>query len=105
MKNSHTVHLGGRIHCPPQDLEILKADVNYTMVYFKDGSKRIVATTLGKILSRLETYSFVRINRSLVVNLDSVSVNKSTDSVYNQNIGVISISRRRKEDFYKKLMV
>lgn len=99
-----TIHLGGRLYCPPQDLELLKADVNYTVIYFKNGTKKIVATTIGEILKRLETFPFSRVNRSFVVNLDSVLVNKTTDLVYNHVIGEIYISKRRKRDFYKKLI-
>lgn len=67
MNTEASIHIGSRIRCSPDELEILKAMENYTMVFFKDGSKIMVATTLGKILGRLATCRFARINRSLVL--------------------------------------
>ena len=103
METTVPVHIGGRIRCSPDELEILKAMENYTMVFFKDGSKIMVATTLGKILGRLASCRFARINRSLVVNLDRIQVDKNKGTVYHQLIGEILISRRRMLDFYEKI--
>lgn len=66
-----TIHLGGRLHENPENISLLKADINYTHIYFTDVSHKLVATTLGILEKRLPG-SFFRVNRSTVVSLKNI---------------------------------
>ncbi|MCP9767150.1 LytTR family transcriptional regulator [Lacihabitans sp. LS3-19] len=93
-----TIHLGGRLHENPENISLLKADINYTHIYFTDGSHKLVATTLGILEKRLPR-SFFRVNRSTVVSLKNIRPSEKEDQVFSQKVGAIRISRRRKEAF------
>ena len=93
-----TIHLGGRLHENPENISLLKADLNYTHIYFIDGSHKLVATTLGIIEKRLPR-RFFRVNRSTVVSLKNIKPSEKEDQILSQRLGEIKISRRRKEAF------
>lgn len=98
MKTNNLIHFGGRIERDASDVLILKADLNYTFIYFKDGTRKLVATTLGKIEGRLPARRFFRINRSTVVNLDDSEIASDGSSITTKNGMIIHASRRRKEE-------
>jgi DNA-binding LytR/AlgR family response regulator len=102
MKQIPEIQVGGRKSIAPTDIIMLKADVNYTHIFLRDGSIQLVATTLGKLEAKLQIYNFFRPNRSLIVNLDYVL--SSTDNpkkIFLQNTEPIHISRRRERAYHK----
>lgn len=60
--------LGAKRKISPETIIMLKSDANYTNVYLADGSHFLSSITLGKLAQRLEEYSFIRPNRSVLVN-------------------------------------
>ncbi len=98
------IHIGGRQEVNPATIKLMKADVNYTLVCFYDGSKVIVATTLGIIENRMPEGSFLRVSRGLVINRNSVSkyfVRSNYDEIKLTDASFIKVSRRRREEMRK----
>lgn len=103
MKNEKIVHLGGRTCCSYEEISYLKADINYTNIYFKTGKKLLVATTLGKIEKRLPQDEFYRVNRSTIINLNIKGIQITDFSIRKNKKPLFKISRRRKQGLMKKL--
>jgi DNA-binding LytR/AlgR family response regulator len=73
IENKLHIHLGSRKYVPPEEVQHLESDLNYTLIFLNDGQKILSSTTLKKIESRLMPFkNFVRVNKSLIVNLDFV---------------------------------
>lgn len=51
----------------------LESEENYTHIYTTSSAKILAALTLGVIQSRLDTKSFIRVNRSYIINLSYLS--------------------------------
>ncbi len=67
------IHVGSRRYVPPEEIQHLESDLNYTLISLADGKKILSSTTLKKIESRLVSFkNFVRVNKSAIVNLDFV---------------------------------
>jgi DNA-binding LytR/AlgR family response regulator len=100
------VLIGGFRTVKPQDVMLLQADVNYTVVYFKDGEKFTVATPLKSLQSRLESFNFYRTHKSFLVNLDCVKnflePHKQLQMIDNKRI---TVSRRRVNGLKKSLLM
>ena len=98
------ITIGGRKTVDPNDVIILKGDINYTTVVFQNGRrKETVATTLKKIQSQLEPFpNFYRITKSTIINLDCIS-KVSNNQISLINGEVIVPSRRRGKFFFKSI--
>lgn len=74
----------------------LEADINYTLIYFCDGSQLLVAQTLKQFYNQLPANDFIRAHRKHVVNrafVDSFSsASYSLQLLTGERIG---ISRRK----------
>jgi two-component system LytT family response regulator len=70
--NSQYIHIGGRLEVCPQEVVLLQADVNYTIVHFSNGKKTIVATPLKTLESRFSQCNFYRTHKSFLVNINCV---------------------------------
>jgi two-component system LytT family response regulator len=93
------IHIGGRQHVSPDEIKLLTADVNYTTIYFLDGTKTLVSTTMGTIQSRLPKNEFIRVNRGTVVNRSAVShyfIRPDFDEVKLADASFVKVSRRRR---------
>lgn len=91
------IHVGSRTYLKASNIIKLEANVNYTFLYLADGRKIIVAYHLKKLAKRLEMHkSFVRPNKSAIVNLQFLTQFNDNSLTINQEI--IRISRRRKEE-------
>lgn len=101
-----TIFIGSRKHVTADSIKLLEADINYTTIYFKDGTKILVSTTIGTIESRLPKEDFVRINRRTVVNRSAVShyfIRPDFDEVKLADASFVKVSRRRKMEMRKIL--
>jgi DNA-binding LytR/AlgR family response regulator len=91
------IHVGLRTHLEASNIVMLEGNINYTFLYLADGRKIIVANHLKKLAKRLEMHkSFVRPNKSAIVNLQFLTEYNDNSLTINQEI--IRISRRRKEE-------
>ncbi len=95
MEIQNEVHIGGRKKVIPSEVIYLEAVENYTMLYLKDGSKIIVATTL-KILENilLESNLFFRSHRHYLINLQFVTSYDNSSIILNNHTD-IKLSRRK----------
>jgi two-component system LytT family response regulator len=76
---STPLKINNRLKIIPNELIMLKANINYTYLYLSNGKKEIVSLNIGKIEKILQiTGCFIRPNRHFLVNLnfvDDISVN------------------------------
>ncbi len=85
----------------------LQADVNYTIIYYCDGSKVVSSFTLKKHEAILKNHNFLRINKSQLVNqgfIESVEMERTSCLVRLTN-GACFRSSRRKTGILKVLTV
>jgi len=64
---------GGFIVVDPNSIVYCEADGNYTHIYLNSGKKEHISLQIGKIKEQLNNPQFVRINRSVVINMDYIS--------------------------------
>lgn len=84
-----------------EEIMYLESDSNYTFVYQRGkGKKMLVALSLCKIQSSLDTQKFVRINRANLINTDFIKNYEVTKEFINltlRNGKKFKTSRRRME--------
>lgn len=102
---TNEIHIGGRIKICSDEIMLLEANANYTMLYLQDGKKLIVATTLKQLEKRFVVcQNFFRPHKSHIVNLDYLSdYQPDSNWLTMQNDKIILISRRRKTAFQSKI--
>lgn len=102
----NTIALGGFRSVKPDEILLLQADINYTVIHFKDGEKFIVATPLKSLQSRLEPFKFYRTHKSFMINLDCVKCylepHKQVQMTDNKKV---MVSRRRVNGLKKSLSI
>lgn len=90
------VSFGSRKELDPSSVNFLIADINYTYIYLKDGSKILSSTNLKELESRLKAHAFLRPNRSILVNARFIK-GCTSSSIILKNNEIIKISRRRQK--------
>lgn len=85
----------------------LEADGNYTRIFLNAGKQFMVCKTLKEYADILETYGFIRTHQSHLINSGKISAYVKTDGGYIKMIdnSSIPISRQRREDVMKRIMV
>jgi two-component system, LytTR family, response regulator len=83
-----------------------EADSNYTTLRLKDKKKIVVCRNLKEIEELLEEYSFARVHRSYLVNLNEVEkfVRGEGGYLIMSDGSSIDVSRNKKEELVKKLL-
>lgn len=94
IENTFQISIGGRQKVCPDEVIMLQADINYSIVYLSDGKKLIVATTLKKLEERFRPFAFIRMNKTYMVNAQFV-VEYQENALKLTNSQVICFSRRR----------
>jgi DNA-binding LytR/AlgR family response regulator len=99
------VAIGGRTKAKPNELLLLKANINYTQILKKDGKTLLVATPLKELEIRLKDYAFLRPNRSILINrsfiVDVFETETNNTFIQLADSTKVYVSRRRKTDFLK----
>lgn len=96
------VHVGSRRYVPPEEIQHLESDLNYTLISLVDGKKILSSTTLKKIESRLVSFkNFVRVNKSAIVNLDFVE-NYEQNGFKLPDERILVFSRRQRKRWQSK---
>ncbi|RZK01364.1 MAG: LytTR family transcriptional regulator [Flavobacterium sp.] len=95
------IKLAGKKKVYPAEVLFLKADVNYTEVFFQDGERLIVSKTLKELEKSFINHNFFRTHKSYMVNLKYVTGYQIHEGllVKVQDEHHVSLSRRRKEVF------
>jgi two-component system LytT family response regulator len=83
-----------------------ESDGNYTVLMLKNKQKVIVSTVLKDIEEMLEEYSFARVHRSYLVNLNEVEKYVKGEGGYliMSDGSSVDVSRNKKENLLKKLL-
>lgn len=94
--NTHNIHIGGRQQVNPKEVVMLQANVNYTVLFFTNGKKAIVATTLKSLESRFEPFDFFRTHKSYLVNLKCIqNFSEVTNKIRMTDNHIVTVSRRK----------
>jgi DNA-binding LytR/AlgR family response regulator len=99
------IFIGGRQNVNTNEVLSLKADINYTTVFFQNEQpKIIVATTLKTLEERLLEYpNFCRVTKNTIINLDCVDYVQE-NNIFLHNGEQIKPSRRRVKYFQGKYL-
>lgn len=87
----------------PNEVLFCEASVNYTRIHYHDRIE-MVAVSLKKIESQLKTFSFIRIHRSYLINIQHLLHYNSKYQVEMSNNQTLPISRRMADDFRKTII-
>jgi DNA-binding LytR/AlgR family response regulator len=102
------IPMGGRQNANPQEIMLMEADENYTKVYFSNGSKLTVATTLKILEQRFAGCAeFFRTHKSYLVNIKYIKnfdANSCDVFFQMQNDYRVIISRRKKRAFRERVL-
>lgn len=99
--NASSIFIGGRQTINPEDVIRLQADINYTYVFFSDGKKIVVATTLKELENRFSALpKFFRISKSQIINIDCIK-QVNDEQIVLKNGESCKPSRRRKKAFFE----
>ena len=83
-----------------------ESDSNYTILRLKANKKLVASSTLKEIEELLEEYSFVRVHRCYLVNLNEIEKYLKGEGGYlvMTDGSTIDVSRSKKEVLLKKLL-
>lgn len=97
--------LNGINFVPLQDIIRCESDINYTTFYLINKNKIVVAKTLKEFEEMLEGYNFFRVHNSHLINLSHIKnyVKGEGGIVTMIDDSSVDVSRRRKEEFLRKL--
>lgn len=97
--------LEGLIFLPFDDILYLQSDSNYTTFYTLKKERIVVSRTLKEYEEILERHHFFRVHNSYIINILQIQryVRGDGGAVIMSNGTEIEVSRRRKDDFVRKL--
>ncbi|SOE23045.1 LytTr DNA-binding domain-containing protein [Spirosomataceae bacterium TFI 002] len=96
IQDRRVIHIGARTEVIAQDIILMQAEINYTLLTLTSGPQIVVAYHLGKLQERLlDHQTFIRPNRNTIINLNFVT--NYDEECISINDRKIQISRRRKE--------
>ncbi len=94
---NNIVKLNTRETVNPSEVLMLKADANYTVIYFINGRKKMISRTLGLMESIFAPYNFYRAHQSYLINMNQVTwISHEVDSLLLTNKQEITVARKRK---------
>lgn len=87
----------------PEEIVYCASDSNYTMVYLKDGRKKLISRTLREFEVMLTPYEFFRPHNSFLVNMNQVKEYVKTNGGYLilKNKQKIPVSKGKKENLLR----
>lgn len=91
----------GKTQLHIEDILLCKGEGNYTTIHYRNGEKHLFTKTLKQFCELFEPHDFVRISRSVLINLNYL---KAFTTVHEPSVVMINgerieISRRRKTTF------
>ncbi len=95
----------GLLFIPVEEVVSLEAASNYTFFFTENNGKIVVSKTLGDFEELLEANDFFRVHNSYLINLHKIEkyIKGEGGYVVMTNGSSIEVSRRRKEEFMKRL--
>ena len=90
---------------PVKDIIRCQAEVNYTNFFLASKNKILVTKTLKEYEELLNDYDFIRVHNSHLINLHHVkNYSKGEGGTVTMSDGsIVDVSRRKKEEFLKRL--
>lgn len=97
--------LEGLLFLGTQDILHIEADGNYSTLYLADGNKQVVCRALKDFEDLLSSTMFFRCHHSHLINLKAIKRYIKSDGglIELENGQTIPVSRRKKDDFLKKI--
>lgn len=88
----------------PEEIVACSSDSNYTMIYLKDGRKKLISRTLKDFEELLSEFGFYRTHHSHLVNLNHVREFVRADGGYlvMSNKMTLPVSRSRREELLRQ---
>jgi two-component system LytT family response regulator len=107
-KNSKKIALptlNGLLVIPIKEIIRCQSDVNYTTFYLIEKNKIVVSKSLKEFEELLSEYDFIRVHNSHLINLHYVkNYTKGDGGIVTMADGTeVDVSRRKKEEFLKRL--
>jgi two-component system LytT family response regulator len=80
---------------------------NYSKLFFQTGKTLVVAKVLRWFEERLETYNFLRIHRTHLVNSERMKTYKNANTIEIElmNGERLAVARRKKNEFLNKVCI
>lgn len=90
---------------PLADIIRCQAEANYTRFYLRNGTTILMARTLKDYELALNERGFVRVHNSHLINLDHIRkyLRGETGEVVMSDGAIVTVSRRRREEFRRRL--
>ena len=87
-----------------QNIIYCESDNSYTTFFLADTQKITVSRTLKEFESLLDSFGFLRIHRSYLININYIlRYNKTKNVIEMQNHTLLTVSQRKKEDLFAML--
>lgn len=95
------IHLVGRKNVLPINIIYMKAEANYSEVYFVDGGKIILSKTLKQLEEKFSQLDFFRPHKSFLINLKHVKRFRPNEdkTISLTNNFEVELSRRKRNQF------
>ena len=92
---------------PIKNIVHIESSSNYSKISLTDGKKILVTKLLGDFEEILQPYHFFRVHNSHLINIAHIKkyIRGEGGQVVMQNEDVIDVSRRKKDEFLKLLMM
>ncbi|MFY7909616.1 MAG: LytTR family transcriptional regulator DNA-binding domain-containing protein [Emticicia sp.] len=95
----NTVKIYHKKYIAANEVVLLKAEANYTVLHFENGNKIILAKTLKRLHECFSEHGFFRISKTNMVNLKFIAkTNENYAVVKMKNDLELHVSRRRRLD-------
>lgn len=89
---------------PIDQILYLKSESNYTHIYLKDGSHRLVSKCMKHIQSQLPEYNYFKIHQSYIIDLKSLSAYHYKEGSIELISGImLPVSKSHKKQLIEKI--
>ena len=90
---------------PIHDIIYCKANSSYTEILLLDGSKKLVSRVLKDIGFQLDSFNFLRVHQSFLINMEHLKSYHRSEGGYVEMINGddITVSRSRKQELHSRL--
>ncbi|MCB9227968.1 MAG: response regulator [Chitinophagales bacterium] len=86
-----------------EEIVLCESDTSYSYIVLDNNSKIITSINMKKLNELIDNPNFFRVHNSYIINLYKIkSVDKKGEIIMN-NGSIVPISRRKKDEFYKKI--
>jgi len=98
--------IDGAVFIKASEIIKLESESNYTIIYLEDSRKIMASKTLSFFEEILDSYNFMRIHRSFIINLTKIMNIQNNEGNYSATMydnSYVEVSRRKKKEFFEKI--